>query len=35
LIALQIHVEEFGPRDAEKRIWKTLKTMAERRAISL
>jgi len=35
LIALHVHLEEIGAHDGEKRIWRLLKTMAERRVVSL
>jgi hypothetical protein len=35
LIALHIHVEDIGARDAEGRLLKLLKDMAARRAVSL
>jgi len=35
LIALHVHVEDIGTRDAEKRLLKLLKDMAARRAVSL
>ena len=35
LIELQAHIEDIGARDAERRIWCLLKTMAARRAVSL
>jgi len=35
LIDLQVHIEEIGACDAEKRIWRLLKTVAAGRAVSL
>ena len=35
LIALHVHVEEAGARDAEKKIWRVLQAMAARRIVSI
>ncbi len=35
LIALQVHCEDKGLRDVERRIWKVLKASAERRLLKL
>ena len=35
LIALHVHVEDIGARDAARRLWTLLKDMAARRAVSL
>jgi len=35
LISLHAHLEEVGAREGEQRIWKLLRTLAARRAVSL
>lgn len=35
LIALQIHLEDAGERESARRLWRLLREMAERRAVSL